>query len=223
MMVDEHRLDRIEQKLDKLTEAVSQIARVEEQLLSVFKRRDSTSEWQVGHRFSGQGSNFAYHLELNSSSALSGSSPYFMGTQSSTNGDRVYLSSGSYGVSSATWVAYCFQEVDGFSKFGSYTGNGSTDGPFVYCGFRPAFVMIKPTTANHWRIQDGARDNYNPSDKELFPNLSNAEVDNPTDYAIDFVSNGFKFRTAFSGLNLSGTAFIFMAFAEMPFKYANAR
>ena len=189
----------------------------------IIKRRDSTSEWQVGHRSSGQGVNFAYHLELNSTSALSGSAPYFMGSQATSNGDRIYLASGTYGVSSATWVAYCFQEVDGFSKFGSYTGNGSTDGPFVYCGFRPAFVMIKPTTANHWRIQDSARDNYNPSSKELFPNLSNAEIDNPTDYAIDFVSNGFKFRTSFSGLNLSGTTFIFMAFAEMPFKYANAR
>jgi len=189
----------------------------------VIKRRDSTSEWQVGHRFSGQGLNFAYHLELNSTAALSGAGPYFMGTQATSNGDRIYLASGTYGVSSATWVAYCFQSVEGFSKFGSYTGNGSSsDGPFVYTGFRPAFVMVKwADSTGEWGMHDSARDVDNVVGGVLFAHASDAEYTGYEFY--DFTSNGFKIRSSNANRNASGGTYIYMAFAEMPFKYSNAR
>jgi len=118
-------------------------------------------------------------------------------------------------------VAYCFHSVEGFSKFGSYTGNGSTDGPFINTGFRPAFVMVKRTdSSGSWMIQGNKNLGYNPSNAALYANLSNAE-DN-SDIA-DLLSNGFKPRLNFSQNNTSGGTYLYMAFAEMPFKYANAR
>jgi len=125
--------------------------------------------------------------------------------------------------SSGDFVAYCFHSVEGFSKFGTYTGNGSTDGPFVYTGFRPAYVMVKRTdTPENWHIQDSARSSYNWQSATVYANLSNAEY-NGSGFEQDYLSNGFKFRTANGGFNASGGTYIYMAFAEMPFKYANAR
>jgi hypothetical protein len=125
-------------------------------------------------------------------------------------------------------IAYCFHSVDGFSKFGSYTANGSTDGPFIYTGFRPAFVLIKCTTlVTDWRLIDAARkeDVYGGNDGTggpwLFPNLSAAES---LSRVFDFTSNGFKLQANNGDLNFSsGDTYIYMAFAENPFKYANAR
>jgi len=120
------------------------------------------------------------------------------------------------------FVGYAFHSVDGYSKFGSYTGNGSDDGTFVYTGFRPAFVLTRRTdsTAN-WTIIDTTRSTYNDPDDNLQANSSNAEFTN-TRY--DILSNGIKMRRGASGdTNASGGTYIYMAFAEMPFKYANAR
>ena len=120
-------------------------------------------------------------------------------------------------------IAYCFHSVEGYSKIGSYTGNGSIDGPFVYTGFRPAFVLMKDTgSPEQWQIVDSARDTYNVVDSALFPALSNIEGTNANIYR-DFLSNGFKVRTSDTSQNASGRTYIYMAFAEMPFKYANAR
>ena len=189
----------------------------------IIKRRDSTSDWQVGHRFSGQSTNFAWHLNLNDTSSLSPNGPFYLGTSSTTAGHYLQLESGSYGISSSTWVAYCFQSVEGYSKFGSYTGNGSTDGPFVYTGFRPAFVLMKDTTSTEqWQMVDSARDTYNVVDSVIHPNLSNAEGTNAV-YHRDFLSNGFKVRTSDPSQNGSGRTYIYMAFAEMPFKYSLGR
>ena len=123
-----------------------------------------------------------------------------------------------------TYVAYLWSEVAGFSKFGSYTGNGSSDGPFVFCGFRPRFVMIKGSSfTSNWFIQDGARNGYNVNTGvALRPNLSNAE-DGTTFYDMDLLSNGFKLRTSTGDSNSSGATFIFAAFAENPFKNSLAR
>lgn len=122
--------------------------------------------------------------------------------------------------SSGTMVMYCFAEVAGFSKFGSYTGNGSTDGPFVYTGFRPRYVLIKNySSGGSWVIHDTSRDTYNVTDKTLYPNYSNAE--STPDAPFDILSNGFKLRSA--TLNDSGAGFIYMAFAENPFNYSLAR
>jgi hypothetical protein len=117
-------------------------------------------------------------------------------------------------------VAYCFAEIEGYSKFGSYTGNGSTDGTFIYTGFRPAWVMMKNTTTsgNSWVIQDKARSTYNEVNAYLLANDNGAEG---TGVPLDFLSNGFKMTSA--SQNDSGANFIYMAFAENPFKYANAR
>ena len=126
--------------------------------------------------------------------------------------------------SGATYIAYCFHSVDGYSKVGSYTGNGSTNGTFVYTGFRPAWVLIKSTGAssNGWYIYDNKRENYGTLvDAQLYANLSSAEDNGNRD--LDFTSNGFKPRLTDTNVNGSGTKFIYLAFAEQPFKYANAR
>jgi hypothetical protein len=123
----------------------------------------------------------------------------------------------------STYVAYLFAAVAGYSAFGSYTGNGSTDGPFVFCGFRPRFVLVKRTDgADSWQVWDTARDTYNVTSANLYPNLSNAEVTDSTQ-GIDIVANGFKLRTSNVRLNASGGTYIFMAFAEVPYKNSLAR
>jgi len=123
--------------------------------------------------------------------------------------------------SAETYVAYCFAPIAGFSAFGSYTGNGSTDGPFVYLGFKPRWIMLKKTNAiGNWSIIDTSRQNYNVEGPYLNPNLSDAETTGSTIY--DMLSNGFKLR-ATTGVNDSGATFIYAAFAENPFKYALAR
>jgi hypothetical protein len=119
-----------------------------------------------------------------------------------------------------TYVAYCFAPVAGFSALGSYTGNGSTDGPFVFTGMRPAYVMIKRTdSASDWYVWDTKRDTYNVVTNTLLPNSSGAET---SATSIDDLSNGFKCRSA-TVVNASGGTYIYMAFAESPFKYSLAR
>jgi len=119
-------------------------------------------------------------------------------------------------------VFYCFASVEGYSKFGGYTGNGSTDGTFVYTGFRPAYFMVKRTNSTSaWLIYDTARNVYNLAGDLLEANTSDAEESNAT--GIDFLSNGLKMRNTFGGANASGVTYIYMAFAEQPFKYANGR
>ena len=130
--------------------------------------------------------------------------------------------SSAYYATGKDFVSYVFAEVEGFSKFGSYTGNGSTDGTFVYTGFRPAFVMIKRTDGvANWVVLDATRDSYNVGGLELFPNTSGAENNNSPE--IDFLSNGVKLRWTYSGTNASGGTYIYMAFAENPFKNSLAR
>jgi hypothetical protein len=114
-------------------------------------------------------------------------------------------------------IAYCFADVKGFSKFGSYTGNGSTDGTFTYTGFKPAYVMIKcSSNAENWHIFDDVRNTFNPADKDIRPNTSGAETTSSLSN-IDFLSNGFKLRNSDADYNGSGRTYIYMAFAENPF------
>ena len=124
---------------------------------------------------------------------------------------------------SEDFIAYCFHSVEGFSKAGSYTGNGSADGPFIFTGFRPAWVMVKRAVGgtSNWDVMDAVRNTYNIVDKRLYANLDDAEPA-ATDY-VDFTSNGFKVRNTATSQNASGSTYIFLAFAENPFKYANAR
>jgi hypothetical protein len=120
-------------------------------------------------------------------------------------------------------IAYCFAEIEGYSKFGSYTGNGSSDGTFVYTGFRPAWLMVKVTniSGENWHMFDSERAPFNVVVPRLIADDSTAENNN--DNILDFTSNGFKWRDSNAGYNGSGNTYIYMAFAENPFKYANAR
>jgi len=118
-------------------------------------------------------------------------------------------------------IAYCFHSVEGYSKFGSYTGNGSADGPFVYTGFRPSFILYKcSSTTTNWGMNDQARNPYNVVDEQLLPNGSGTTSESNE---VDYLSNGFKLRSSDANSNSSGQTYIYMAFAENPFKYSNAR
>ena len=114
-------------------------------------------------------------------------------------------------------VAYCFAEKQGYSKFGSYTGNANPDGPFIYTGFKPAWVMIKRTdSAASWLIFDNKRPGYNGTGHRLYSSATDAE-DTDTGDSVDLLSNGFKFRGGSSSSNANGGTYIYMAFAEHPF------
>jgi hypothetical protein len=138
----------------------------------------------------------------------------------------VISTSTALGGSGNGFVAYCFSEVPGYSKFGSWTGNGSADGPFAYCGFRPAFVMIKSASQSgvNWVIFDTKRSTTNVASGPLFPNASSAEGNSTPQ--LDILSNGFKWRNTDAGSypgNVNGDTYIFAAFAEAPQKFALAR
>jgi hypothetical protein len=119
---------------------------------------------------------------------------------------------------SDTYVAYCFANVQGYSKFGSYTGNANADGPFVYTGFKPAWVLIKRVDGGteNWNLNDNKRSPINPTKIKISPNTDGAEAED-TGYSIDFLSNGFKIRNDGGDHNSSGATMIYMAFAEHPF------
>ena len=187
----------------------------------IFKERNGATNWPVYH--SGL-SSAAYALELNQTLAQFSYPAYFQSTAPTSSvfyiGTDTYINN-----SSDTYIAYCFHSVDGFSKFGSYVGNGSADGAFVYTGFRPAFVMIKRTDSTQdWHIVDVERSTFNTVIDYLLPNSSGAEFTSSSN-PIDLLSNGFKFRDTGSRVNASGGTYIFMAFsdANRPFKYSNAR
>jgi hypothetical protein len=190
----------------------------------IVKKRNTTGDWPVYH--SSVGNTGGLYLDLTlatqtTASLWNNTSP--TSTVFSVGGGGV-SGSGDVNANASTYVAYCFSEVAGYSKFGSYTGNGSTDGTFVYLGFRPKYVLIKRTdSASEWYCRDSVRDTYNPVNNTLFPNTSAAEENWAGAYPIDLTSNGFKLRTSVAGFNASGGTFIYMAFAENPFKYSLAR
>jgi hypothetical protein len=183
----------------------------------IVKRRSASEAWGVYHK--SLGATKAINLELtvgayDYSIAWNNTAPtssvFSLGTWAAVNSNG------------GTFVAYCFSEVDGYSKFGSYTGNGSADGTFVYLGFRPKFVLVKRADAStSWGIVDSKRNEFNLADDALFPNLSNAESSEST--GIDMVSNGFKIRGTGNLWNASGSTYIYAAFAEVPTKFALAR
>jgi len=194
----------------------------------IIKKRNKSENWYVASTSSGYDTNLAYHLHLNTTGAVEGNNdPYYLNNIGSVT-DRLLLANGTSNnggnENGINYVAYCWHSVDGYSKIGSYTGNGSTDGPFVYTGFRPAFVLIKLTSASggNWHILDTSRDTYNLMINNLYPNASNAESTSDH-FRCDTVSNGFKLRTSNTQSNYSGQTFIYMAFAENPFKNSLAR
>jgi hypothetical protein len=188
----------------------------------ITKVRSTTGEWPVYH----QSLTPDYTLYLNATYAASTyQNRYDYSAFTSSVYSSHATSGGEINTSGQTYIAYCFAEIEGFSKFGSYVGNGSANGTFVYTGtgFKPAFVMIKRTdSTQNWPIVDTSRDTYNIANKRLFANLSNAEDTGIPNY-LDLLSNGFKCRDGNVSYNASGGTYIYMAFAEHPFKYATGR
>jgi len=176
----------------------------------IMKIRNTTENWVVYHKSLGA----TQAILLNSTNGASSNIGYFNNTSPTSS----VVSFGSYFNSTNTFVVYSFAEIKGFSKFGSYTGNGSADGTFVYTGFKPAFLMVKRTDASgdNWFLYDNKRPSYNLTVNRLYPNLSNSE-DSNADYGYDLLSNGFKVRTSNTGWNASGGTYIYAAFASNPF------
>ena len=191
----------------------------------IIKQLNNSSDWMVWHK----GINTTnYNLNLNNSG---GEFSVSAGGIRTPNASAIDLG-GSLAVNSSwsntaqLYICYSWHSIPGYSAFGSYTGNGTSDGPFVYTGFRPSFVMIKNTSATaDWIIIDSARDEFNSTTGHaLYPSLNFTEA-NLAAYALDLLSNGFKIRNNGSEMNRNGNTdtFIYMAFAEQPINYANAR
>jgi hypothetical protein len=187
----------------------------------IIKNRNLSIDWAVGHTSIG----WSQGLNLNLTNSA-GASAYFNSTAPTSSVFSVGLSNNT-NQNGSSMVAYCFAAVAGYSAFGSYTGNSDPNGTFVYLGFRPRFVMVKGlgSGGSGWQMQDSSRNTYNPEDAVLRADLSNQET---TAYGnvMDFLSNGFKLRVTDTNYNSSSTTYgpyIYMAFAENPLKYANAR
>jgi hypothetical protein len=182
----------------------------------IAKRRNTTTNWQVYH--SSLGATNQVCLNLTNASFSTTTWNNTTPTSSVFSVDNVEL-----GANGGTYVAYCWSEIAGFSKFGSFTGNGSADGPFIYLGFRPRFFMYKKSSStSQWWMFDSSRNTYNVVNNVLFADASSAEGTNDTFF--DFDSNGVKMRDRTDvNTNGSGSTYIYMAFAEYPFKSALAR
>jgi hypothetical protein len=181
----------------------------------IVKDRSSAENWRIYH--ASLGNTKEIYLDLTNASVTSSttwnnttptSSVFSIGTVHGTN------------KSSDNYIAYCFAEKKGFSKFGSYTGNGNADGTFVYTGFKPAFLIVKRTdtsnSAYQWFMMDNKRNSFNTLDLYLASDSSQAETQDSS-AGFDFLSNGFKLRSSYNSRNASGGTFIYMAFAESPF------
>jgi hypothetical protein len=187
----------------------------------ICKQRNASRSWVVYHEGLPSAANVIY-LDLASAPATDST------VWNSTDPTSTVFSVGSANGSNSSgngMIAYCFAEVEGFSKFGIYTGNGSTNGAFVYTGFKPAFVLWKQYTnlgTNSWGIRDSARDPSNVVESVLRPNTAGAETTASSAYA-DFLSNGFKLRATDGFVNKASSNYLYYAVAESPFKTATAR
>jgi hypothetical protein len=194
------------------------------QMTIVKSRNQGSGNWFVWHI--GLGNNTTDFLTLNRTAAESSQASIWgsVGRNSTVCGFASQINT----FNNDPTVMYNFAPVAGYSSFGSYTGNGSADGPFVFCNFRPRWVMIKSSSSSEeWRIYDTARNAYNLSTAKLHPNRSNAEngafAETASTNTLDFLSNGFKLRTLDGGTNGSSQIYVYAAFAENPFQYARAR
>jgi hypothetical protein len=185
----------------------------------ILKRRNGTSNWTVGHSSL---PSWAYYLVLNLTDGQGSNNVVWNSTAPTSSVFTVGTGADQNG-SGNTIVAYCFAQVAGYSAFGSYTGNGSADGPFVYTGFRPKFILVKKSSGeSNWQILDSSRSPYNLAGEDLLPNSSDAEKTIAQGFnQVDMLSNGFKIRN--TNCNDSGGTYIYACFAENPFKFSNAR
>jgi hypothetical protein len=194
------------------------------ELLIIKNRINGSSNWITLHTLNSGSQGYLNGTQIFSTGG-GGNIPYFFGNDSTYTAPTSTLftigNNSQVNDNGVTHIAYAFHSVDGFSKIGSYEGNGSTDGSFIYTGFQPKYVMWKNADGvNMWMIFDDARNTYNVMPNYLHAESSAAEASYPF---VDFLSNGFKQRHTSGHANQSAQTYIYMAFAEFPFKYANAR
>jgi len=176
----------------------------------IVKGRTNVNNWVIYHESIGA----TKYIFFDTQPAGVSSTPW--NNTSPTVNSFTVNTSGVCNGSGVDYIAYCFAEKKGFSKFGTYTGNGNADGTFVYTGFKPAFVMLKRTNGtNNWLILDSIRDPFNDVEKQLLPNVSDSEY--TVANTLDLTSNGFKLRDTNASRNASGGTYIYMAFASNPF------
>ena len=174
----------------------------------IVKRLSNISSWSVYNSTLGNSNQLYLNLDWASTSSTTWNNTSPTSSVFSLSSDNGVNASGN------NFIAYCFAEKKGYSKFSSYTGNGSTDGTFIYTGFKPAFVLLKcSSTTGDWQLIDTKRSTFNVCNLRLQANLSDAEAGSDT---IDILSNGFKQRNTFGNFNSSGATYIYMAFAEEP-------
>ena len=182
-------------------------------IVKQYSSNGGTQNWYVYHASLGNNKDLLLNLTNDASNTVTTwnnttptSSVFYLGSGDGVNNNTV------------SYIAYCFAEKTGYSKFGSYAGNGNVDGSFIYTGFKPAFVMAKATTdsGQSWYMHDNKRNPHNVCGLRLFANLTNADTTNGDSGGLDFLSNGFKIRTTDGSTNASGQTRIFMAFAEEP-------
>jgi len=180
------------------------------------KERGNANSWVVNHI--GLANQTNAYLFLNTNDAA-GTDSWFNSTAPSSSVVHANDGDSPTNRNGGTYVMYLWRSVKGFSKFGSFTGNANTDGPFVYTGFRPAWVLIKNSSANgeNWNLFDNKRNGFNGSGEALRPNTNEAEYDRN----VDFLANGFKVRDSSGEVSGNGNTLIYMAFAESPFVNSN--
>ena len=179
----------------------------------IFKRRNADQVWATWH----QGIGDDYKLVLNSTDAKDADGAFMNSTLPTSSNITVGGASVNTNADGGTYICYAFSPIQGYSKFGSYVGNGNSNGAFAYTGFKPAFVMIKRTdSTGGWTIYDTKR-GYNGNNYELFPHSAEAEYTGTSYFEADILSNGFKLRLTDGQINAAGGTYIYMAFAENPF------
>ena len=177
----------------------------------IIKNRDRSAQWAVYHKDIGE----TKFLELSTTAAES-TDAMFNDTAPTSTVFSVGGSSNTTNADGENLIAYCFKAIQGYSKFGSYKGNGNTDGRFVYLGFKPAYILVKATDVDEWRIYDHKRANdFNVINVRLKAHTNAAESQD--DNECDFLSNGVKWRSSSGGVNSDGQEYIYLAFAEHPF------
>ena len=188
--------------------------------LAIFKKRSSAAAWYVWHHKIGGTLDYKY-IQLQTNKGVDTESAVLFGN---TDWSSTEFEIGGWDVvnrDGSTYVAYMFDEVQGYSKFGSYTGNGNNNGPFVYTGFKPAFVLIKRAVdggSSQWHTFDSTRNEFNVANKVLFPSTNDNESSyTGSDPQIDILSNGFKLRSSYNQVNASSGNYIHICFAEHPF------
>ena len=179
----------------------------------IIKNRSDANNWAIyHHKLNANPEQFTMYIDGNSAST----DDTGLANDTAPTSTVFSLTNGNYGNQNTyNYIGYFFDEVQGYSKFGNYTGNGNAaDGSFIYTGFKPAFVIFKKTSSTaNWSIRDNKRDSFNAGDTNLFANLSDVESSSND---VDFLSNGIKLRNAGSNWNSSGASYVYMAFAENP-------